>query len=62
MLRWALIFLVVAIIAGVLGFGNVAGTAASFAVILLGVPRHLRADVPIRTRGRTYPSPRLARS
>ena len=34
MLSWALTFLVVALIAGVLGFGVVAGTAASIAKIL----------------------------
>ena len=33
MLSWALTFLVVALIAGVLGFGVVAGTAASIAKI-----------------------------
>ena len=34
MLRYALIFLVVALIAGALGFGGVAGAASSIAVIL----------------------------
>jgi len=34
MLSWALTFLVVALIAGVLGFGVVAGTAAEIAKIL----------------------------
>ena len=34
MLSWALTFLVVALIAGVLGFGVVAGTAASIAQVL----------------------------
>ena len=34
MLRWALIFLVIAIIAGVLGFGGIAGTASGIAKIL----------------------------
>jgi uncharacterized membrane protein YtjA (UPF0391 family) len=33
MLRWALIFLVVAIIAAVLGFGGIAGAAAGIAEI-----------------------------
>jgi uncharacterized membrane protein YtjA (UPF0391 family) len=37
MLSWALIFLVVAILAGVLGFGAVAGTAASIAQLLFFV-------------------------
>jgi uncharacterized membrane protein YtjA (UPF0391 family) len=34
MLRWALIFLVVAIIAAIFGFGGIASTAAGFAKIL----------------------------
>jgi uncharacterized membrane protein YtjA (UPF0391 family) len=37
MLRYALIFLVVAIIAGVLGFGSLSGTAALIAKVLLVV-------------------------
>ena len=37
MLRYALIFLVVAIIAGILGFGAVAGLAATIAKVLFGV-------------------------
>ena len=34
MLYWALVFLVVAIIAGALGFGSIAGTSAGIAQIL----------------------------
>ena len=34
MLRWALVFLVVALIAGALGFGGVAGPSAGIAQIL----------------------------
>jgi uncharacterized membrane protein YtjA (UPF0391 family) len=34
MLRWALIFLVVAVVAGILGFGGIAGTAAGIAQFL----------------------------
>ena len=34
MLQWALIFLVVALIAAVLGFGNLAGAAVGIAKIL----------------------------
>jgi uncharacterized membrane protein YtjA (UPF0391 family) len=34
MLSWAVTFLVIALIAGVLGFGVIAGTAAEFAKIL----------------------------
>ena len=37
MLSWALTFLVVALIAAVLGFGIIAGTAASIAKILFFV-------------------------
>jgi len=34
MLHWALVFLVVALIAGALGFGGIASTAAGFAQVL----------------------------
>jgi uncharacterized membrane protein YtjA (UPF0391 family) len=34
MLTWTLIFLVVALVAGALGFGRVAGTATSIAKVL----------------------------
>ena len=37
MLSWSLTFLVIALIAGVLGFGVIAGTAASIAQILFFV-------------------------
>ncbi|QDT02019.1 hypothetical protein K227x_03900 [Rubripirellula lacrimiformis] len=37
MLGWAMTFLIIALIAGVLGFGVVAGTAASIAKILFVV-------------------------
>ena len=37
MLRWALIFLVVALIAGVLGFGGIAGASMGIAKILFFV-------------------------
>ncbi len=37
MLGWAITFLVIALIAGILGFGVVAGTAASIAKILFFV-------------------------
>lgn len=37
MLRWAVIFLVVALIAAVLGFGGIASGAASIAMILFWV-------------------------
>lgn len=34
MLRWAIGFLLVAIVAGILGFGDIAGTATGIAKIL----------------------------
>ncbi|MFO1134659.1 MAG: DUF1328 domain-containing protein [Rhodoblastus sp.] len=37
MLYWALVFLVVALVAGVLGFGGVAQTFAGVARVLFGV-------------------------
>lgn len=37
MLRWAVIFLVVALVAAMLGFGGIAGTASSIAMILFWV-------------------------
>lgn len=37
MLGWALTFLVIAIIAGILGFGMVAGTAAGIAKLLFAL-------------------------
>jgi uncharacterized membrane protein YtjA (UPF0391 family) len=37
MLRWALIFLIVALIAAMLGFGGIAGTAAEIARVLFFV-------------------------
>ena len=37
MLRYALIFLIVAIVAGVLGFGGIAGAASQIAVLLFWV-------------------------
>lgn len=37
MLQWSITFLIVAIIAGFLGFGGIAGTATDIAKILFGV-------------------------
>jgi uncharacterized membrane protein YtjA (UPF0391 family) len=37
MLSWALTFLVIALIAGVLGFGMVAGAAAGIAKVLFAI-------------------------
>lgn len=37
MLRWALIFLIVAIVAAILGFGTIAGAAANVAIILFWI-------------------------
>lgn len=37
MLKWALIFLVIALIAAVFGFGGIAGAATDIAVILFWI-------------------------
>jgi len=37
MLYWAFVFLIVALVAGALGFGGVAGTAAGIARVLFGI-------------------------
>lgn len=37
MLSWAVTFLIIALIAGVLGFGGIAGTASGIAQVLFGV-------------------------
>jgi uncharacterized membrane protein YtjA (UPF0391 family) len=37
MLRWAVIFLVIALVAALFGFGGIAGTATSFALILFWI-------------------------
>ena len=37
MLRWAIIFLVIALIAGALGFGGIAGASANIAYILAAI-------------------------
>lgn len=34
MLKWALMFFVIAIVAGIFGFGGIAGTAAGIAQVL----------------------------
>ncbi len=53
MLYWALVFLVVAIIAGALGFGGIAGTSAGIAQILffifLAFLDHFAACRPVQT-------------
>jgi len=36
-LYWALVFLIVALVAGALGFGGIAGTAAGIARVLFGI-------------------------
>jgi uncharacterized membrane protein YtjA (UPF0391 family) len=37
MLRWAIIFLVIALIAALFGFGNIAGAATGIAMILFWI-------------------------
>ena len=37
MISWAIAFLVIALIAAVLGFGGIAGTAAGIAKLIFGV-------------------------
>lgn len=37
MLYWSLVFLVVALVAGVLGFGGIAATSAGIARVLFGI-------------------------
>ena len=37
MLYWALVFLVIALVAGLLGFGGIAGTASGIAQVLFGL-------------------------
>ncbi len=37
MLHWTLVFLVIALVAALLGFGSLAGTAALIAKVLFGV-------------------------
>lgn len=37
MLRWALAFFIIAIVAGIFGFGGIAGAATSIAQILFGI-------------------------
>jgi len=37
MIKWALIFLVVSLVAGALGFGGIAGASAGIAKLLFGV-------------------------
>lgn len=61
MLRWAIIFLVIAIIAAVFGFGGIAATATEFAKILffIFVVLFLIALIfgLVRGKGGTPPSP-----
>ncbi len=37
MLYWAFVFLIVALVAGAMGFGGIAGTAAGIARVLFGI-------------------------
>jgi uncharacterized membrane protein YtjA (UPF0391 family) len=52
MLYWAAVFLVIALIAGVLGFGGVAGTAVNIAWILFVVGLILAVVFGVMGRGR----------
>ncbi len=52
MFYWAVVFLVIALIAGVLGFGGIAGTAAGFAEILFVVGLILAVIFLVAGRGR----------
>ncbi len=54
MLSWALVFLVIAIIPAVLGFGGIAASAAAIAKILFFIFLFLfviSADMGVRRRG-----------
>ena len=53
MLSWSILFLVVALVAAVLGFGAIAGTAAGIAKILFFVFVVLFVVSLLRGRGRT---------
>jgi uncharacterized membrane protein YtjA (UPF0391 family) len=55
MLQWALIFFIVAIIAAVLGFSGIAGTATNIAWILFVVGLVIAVVLAITGRGRRVP-------
>jgi uncharacterized membrane protein YtjA (UPF0391 family) len=61
MLYWALVFFVIAIIAGFLGFGGIAFAAAGIAKILFYLPGRLRRDAADGPDGQKKPT-NLARS
>jgi uncharacterized membrane protein YtjA (UPF0391 family) len=52
MLRWALIFLIVALVAGVLGFGSLEGTAMQIAKVLFVIFIILFIVMLLRGRGK----------
>jgi uncharacterized membrane protein YtjA (UPF0391 family) len=58
MLNWALTFLVIALIAAVLGFGGIAGTAVEIAklIFFVAIVLFLISAVAAAVRGKT-PSP-----
>ena len=60
MLSWVVTFLVIALIAGILGFGGIAGASIEIAKIIFFIAR---GAVPGLGRGRpgARPHPRLAR-
>lgn len=54
MLYWAAVFFIIAIVAGVLGFGGIAGAASSVAQILFfHLSRHLPDNPGIRKMAST---------
>jgi len=57
MFQWAIFFLIIALIAGVFGFGGIAGTAAGFAKILfvIGIALFLASLIFALITGRKPP-------
>ncbi len=55
MFNWALIFLVIAIVAGILGFSRIAGTATNIAWVLFVVGLVIAVVMFITGRGKDGP-------
>lgn len=51
MFHWAIVFLLIALIAGAFGFGGIAGTAAGFAKVIFFVALVLLVIALVRGRG-----------